>query len=386
MINNEKIKEIVMKEKFALMEKRGQLVDQMEALVSAEMTDEQRSAYDSLAEQVAKVDEDITRYEKMNSIKEKGSVTILKDTKKDDEEVNFLRAFSEYYTDNRLSSEFRAKDGGILIPKSIYRADPLLTTTNTAIINKTVGALNIKMTPGESFVRALGVNILTGLNGNFVLPSAPEVTAGFVSENGDVSTGSFAPANVTLAPRGVGVSQTWTREYASQINPDIAGTMIQAMLNAVWVEVAKDLFVQIKADAAVSQKGHVGGSLSYSTLLGMEASIGYMMARPAFVMGRALKGYLRGLNASSAGIKFTWTDDNAIAGYPAFSESVVPSTNVFFGDFADAYVGQWEDLSLILDPYTYAASRKVKATVNGLFDSGYANPKGLCWIADASTY
>jgi hypothetical protein len=375
-----------MKEIFKLKEKRAGIIASMEALVGPEMTDEQRTAYDAFTAEIAKVDADIERAEKLTSLSEKGNITILKDTKKDDEGANFVRAFSEYYTKGALSNEFRGESGGIIIPKFVYRADPLLSTTNTSIINKTVGGLNIKQTPGESFIRGLGVNVLTGLNGNFVLPSAAEVAAGFASENGDVSTGNFTPAAITLAPRGVGVSQTWTREYSSQVNPDIVSNMIQTMLNAIWVEVAKDVFVQVKSDGAAAQKAHVGGTLDYSTILGMEASIAYMMTNPAYVATRAFKSHLKGSNASSAGIKFVWQDDNTVNGYPAFSESVVPAGNLFFGDWADAYVGQWGDIEMIFDIYSSAAARKVKATLNGLFDTGLANHRGMCWIADGSTY
>jgi hypothetical protein len=301
----------------------------------------------------------------------------------DTEDANFMRAFAEYRSGGTLSTEFRGQAGGIVIPEMIYRADPLLTTTNANIINKTVGSINLKLTPARQFMNDLGITRYENLSSNFVLPSASQVTADFVSENADVSTGSFAPANITLAPRALGVTQSHTAEFSTTTNPDILSASMQAMFNSLDYRIAQDVFAQIMVDAPARVQSHVGGTLSQASFLAMEASLGFGPNK--FVTTNSIKGYLKAMEVGT-GIRSLWGVDNTVEGYNAYSELVVPADKMFMGNFADAAVGIFGAPELILDPYTSAKSRKVLATLNVLCDTGYANPEGIVWRTDASVY
>ncbi|NJO90019.1 MAG: hypothetical protein HC831_14520 [Chloroflexia bacterium] len=79
-------------------------------------------------------------------------------------------------------------------------------------------------------------------------------------------------------------------------------------------------------------------------------------------------------------------DNNIAEGYPAFAENVVSAGNLFLGDFRDVTVGQFQNVEMIVDPYTMAAEGKIKIVIDSLFDSGLANYRGFTWISDASVY
>ena len=70
----------------------------------------------------------------------------------------------------------------------------------------------------------------------------------------------------------------------------------------------------------------------------------------------------------------------------AFAETVVSANDIFLGNFSHVTVAQFGDYEIIFDNITKAKSRKTVATLNGLFDTGYANPLGMVWRTDPSTY
>ncbi|NJO90020.1 MAG: hypothetical protein HC831_14525 [Chloroflexia bacterium] len=204
-----------MKDLFKLQEERASLLERMEATVVDEMTDEQRSAYDTLSNEMDMLNADIERAEKLAKLKENISTVSLRNDlmKPENEETNFVRGLSEYANGGVIPSEMRGRNG-IIIPQSvIFRADPMLSTTQTGLTEKTVGALNIKTSKGEAFLRSLGVNIQTGLIGQYVLPSAPEPVGNFVAEASTAGSADFNPSVITLAGRSI----TYTADIHQRI-------------------------------------------------------------------------------------------------------------------------------------------------------------------------
>jgi len=49
------------------------------------------------------------------------------------------------------------------------------------------------------------------------------------------------------------------------------------------------------------------------------------------------------------------------------------SGEIFFGDFSNALVGQWGGIELMVDPYTYALSGKIRVIANVIIDVAVRN-------------
>lgn len=374
-----------MKEINELKQERSAINEKIDVILKQEedITDEQRSETNELETRSDTLKGDIElleRQEKRNL--EMASVNIITEPKKDDDDVNFLRAISEYQERDVISSEFAGKGGGLLIPQYVYRADPLLTSTESGIINKNVAGISVLKTPAAEFLTKIGVQRFSNLSANLVLPNAPQVVADFAGEGQDTSTGNFAPAVITLAPRGLGISQDWTREYAATVNPDLIQANLQAMFNAIDVAIAKDVFATITVDAGSQEQSHTSGALAQSSILSMEASLGFgpnkLVTTP--FLRKVMKSVKVGTDQ-----RMLWASDD-VEGFDALAETVVPADHIFLGNFNHSVVAQFGDFEVIFDNITKAKSRKTVATLNALVDTGYANGLGMVWKQDPCTY
>lgn len=366
-----------MKKLNELKQERSELITKMEAIAKGEtLTEEQRSEWNGYDESIKQIDSDIAMLERQENLNKNN----VKDTM---EKV-------EQREQQPVAVQFRnwLKDAvaGKAENKFEFRAEPILTSTETGIINKTVAnSLDILTSPGEAFLRSLGVSFYTGLTGNLVLPAMAEDTGTFVSEDASAASASMTPEALTLAARRVTHYQTVTRELLAQTNPAIFAGIMQNLYNGVWNAVANDWADTIESDGA-TQISVTGATITYANLCDMEASIGGLsIGAASYVTTPIGKAYLKGLNAASADIKFVWDSDNTIAGYPAFAAPCVNANRVYFGDFSRTNIAQWGPLEIIADPYSDAKKGEIRLTVVGLFDTGVSNKRALA-ILDASLY
>lgn len=353
---------------------------------TAEMTDELRQEFDGLVTKrdVARADlkraesaEAINLQEAKEETREEGATSIV------DKWVN---AFRTYAIKGDVAEEFRGTQGGLRIPAELLRYDPLLASSNTAIINKTVGATSVKTPAGFDWLRAMGATFDENLTGNYVLPSIATVTAGFVTEGGDTSTFSVAPANITLAPRALGGNQSISKLALQQTNPDLLAGIIKVINFAVEEAVVKDAFTQAAADLTTARlQSTVVVAPDYAKMLALDSSIGVSMLRPVYVMSKAAKNYLKQVNAGSAGIKFVIGDDDTINGIPVFAHPSLPANRFFLLDANDLHIGMWGAPELIIDNFSQKRSLRLEFQIQAMCDTGYANPASGVYY-DSSTF
>ena len=264
------------------------------------------------------------------------------------------------------------------------RADPFLATTDTTIITKTVAPkVDILTSPGEAFLRQLGVTVYDGLQGNFVVPNMAEDVATFPGENTGAVSANMATSSITLAGRRLTHKQSISKETLNQTNPGVYNSILQNLLNGIWTAVVYDLFDTIDVDAASAATTFGGGTLDYGKIVQQEASLGgLMIGSAAYVTTPSVKAYLKktaGLTNQAA----IWSE-NEVNGYPAFGVPQANASKVYFGDWSKAVVGSFQGIELIVDPYTAADKGLINLTVVGMFDTGCANPRAFNILTNAS--
>ena len=154
------------------------------------------------------------------------------------------------------------------------RADPILTSTDSDMITKTVNpGIDILTSPGEAFLRQLGVTFFTGLNGNFAIPPMAEDTATFPGEDASAASANMLPDSLVLAARRVTHTQKISRETLAQTNPGVYSSILQNLVNGVWNAVTNDVFDTLETDGASRIGNFGGGPITYSDLVNIEASI-----------------------------------------------------------------------------------------------------------------
>lgn len=264
-----------------------------------------------------------------------------------------------------------------------YRADPILASTDTTLVQKQVAGLDILTSPGEAFLRQLGVTFYPGLVGNFVVPSLAEDTGQFVTEGvSDASSANMATSSITLAARRISHTQAISKETLAQTSPGIYNGIVQNLVNGLWNCVTNDLFDQVRIDCTSTNDKTIkyGAAGIYSALVGMEASIGgKLMSNPAYVFTPTMRAGLA--TTASLTNQGPIYENGKVNSYPAYG---VPAQNtgvISFGDWSKTCVGQWGPIEIIVDPYTSAKTGLINLTIVGLFDTGCFNKLGMVnWI------
>lgn len=373
-----------------LKEKRAQLYEEMKALTEVEeMSQEDVDAWTSKKEEVEKLDKQIEMAEEQEKINIKLAGMPMRnqdDGETKDQNQSYSVAWNQFITGNGIADDFKANDGGLLVPNFLY-ADPVLSTTATGIRNSlTDQTIRIRDGRAKQWLDSLGVTQYTGVNGTFDLPRMPNYTAGFVSEAADVSTANIVPTTNQLTPRAVGHHNSFSQAYDALTNPTFASQMIQHLVDGVWDAIVTDLFVQIKADAPGQVGTPTAGGLTLADINVMDSSIIGFRSNLGYVTNRNVKAYLQQLDVGSAGIKFAWSDGNTLSGIPAKVCDYLPANHVYYSaNWADAAVALFGDgLSMIIDPYSASNSHQTKVVIRGLADTGVGLPTSFTYMPDVS--
>jgi HK97 family phage major capsid protein len=356
----------------------------MKAITEGELSDELRTEFDGLVAKRDAARQDLKRAEAAEAInleEVKRDVAPIEKSKID----KWADSFKRYVTEGVIDSEFRGENGGLIVPLEL-RADPLLTSTTAAIVNKTVGPVSVKAPAGLEWLQAMGATFDENLNGNYVLPSIASVTVGFVTEGGDSSTVSVAPAGNTLAARLLGGNQTISRQMLAQSNPDILAGVLKVIDLAMGEAIVKDAFTQTATDLTTARlQSTVVVAPDYTKMLQLDSSIAVAQLNPVFVMSKQAKNYLKQSNAGSANIKFAIADDDTLAGIPVFAHPSLTANRFYLIDAMDLHVGFWGQPELIVDQFTSKKSGKIEFQVLRQVDCGYANPASGVYY-DSSTF
>ena len=372
-----------MKKIIDLKSERAALVDQMAELVKNDaMTEEQRAEWtgnDTKVKEISTEIETLERQEELNKMTVRKMENNIEKTNKSIAD-KWAESFKRYVTDGAIESEFRGANGGMVIPMEL-RADPLLTTSNTDIVNKTVAPVSVKTPAGLDWLRSMGATFDENLNGNYVLPSIATVSVGFVGEGNDTSTANVVPANITLTgDRMLGGNQSVSRQLLAQSNPDILAGVLKVIDRAMGTEIAKDALVQAAADAPTRISAKNTTSLTIDHLLAADTSINVELLNPIMVTTKAVKNYLRKLNVAGAGINFALGADGTCLDYPVFDHPSITANRIFLMDANDLHIGFYGPQELIVDHFTSKKSGKIEFQVLQLVDCGYANPASISII------
>jgi HK97 family phage major capsid protein len=366
--------------KNAKLNEMKELVEQVVAENRSKDEDETKR-YDALDKEVKSIESQIKELENLEELNKKTGAPV---EVRSEESQPISYQFRDWLRDavhKNITSSFNGL--------AEYRADPILTSTDTAVITKTVaGKVDILTSPAEAFLRDLGVTFYSGLVGNFIVPSMAQDTATFVGEDVSALSADMATSSLTLAARRVSHTQMISRETLAQTNPGIYASILQNLVNGVWNAVTNDVFDTLDSDGASAvQDPSSNGSLNYAQFVQQEASLGGLNVNPgstAYVTTPSVKAFAKKTIAlgTTAGPAI-WVD-NEINGYRAFGVPAANTNRVYFGDFSRECVGQWGGLEVIVDPYSGARQGEIKLTMIGLFDSGCYNPRAFCIYKNVS--
>jgi hypothetical protein len=244
--------------------------------------------------------------------------------------------------------------------------------------------IDVLTSPGEAFLRNLGVTFFDNLVGNFVIPSMAEDTATFPGEDASAASASMAPASLTLAARRVTHTQAISKETLVQTSPTVYSSIVQNLIDGIWKAISYDVMDTVASDCGVSQTESIGTYPTFTNIVNMEAStLGLDLKSPAYVATPALKSYLT-VTAYMTNQVGIWKDD-MVNGYPAYSTPAQNTNVITFGDWSKMAVGLWGPIEIVVDPFTDAKKGLINLTAVALVDTGCYNKRGFKIFTNAST-
>jgi len=350
---------------------RAELISKMETISNGEsLNDELRAEWSGYDTQVKTIDNDITLAERQEELNKQA----VRKEENIPTPVEERKSVGVQFRDWMFEA-VEKKD------TPAFRADPLLSSTDTGLINKTIApGIDVLKSPALEFLKSLGITFFTGLNGNLCLNSMAEDTATFPGENTGAASYSAAPTALTLTARRVTHTQAITKETLAQSNPTIYNSIVQNLVDGLYNAVANDAFDTLQTDAP-GQRQTAG--ITFADIAALEASLSYAnLGTVKFVTTPANRATLK-TTAKFTDQAAIWGEDNTVLGYPAYAAPCANLSMMYMGDFSKCVVGQWGGVEIVVDPYTDAKKGLINLTAIGLFDTGVVNQKGLVWKSNA---
>jgi HK97 family phage major capsid protein len=378
-------------------EERAEVIEKMEGLVASaegrDMSDDEKSNFDSLNEKVEELNKMSVRaesFEKLQATKAIKEVT--ENTPKEIREYSFQDAMHQAAT-GRLSGLVKEMDQearnearytgqsfkGIAIPSSILTRAAVATSAG----NATEVMAWTDQLEANLVLASAGANFYSGVD-NMKFPVFSSINSGFVAETGGSAPAANGTAtSLTLSPKKLisivnvsaeAIAQNSSIENALRRNmaQSVAATLESALLGTGDVSNAP---TSIFADAAAGSTA----AFSADSALALETTVlgnGVQLegARMAYLVD--MKSYATAKAAAQvASVSPLYdTRDKTINGYFAFVSSNVGNgggatkDHALFGDFSKVHIAQFGGLDVIYDIYTNAGTGEPRYVLTSLVD------------------
>jgi HK97 family phage major capsid protein len=252
----------------------------------------------------------------------------------------------------------------------------------------------IEILRNKMLFTSIGSTVLTGLTGNISFPrSIVSNTMAWEGENPStphaLSAGTFD--NVTMSPKTAMASSAYSRQLLIQESFDVSAWLqndLTAVL-AVGLDLAAfdgtgasnqptGVFRQTNVGTATFT-GANGGIPTFAELVAFRTTLANANSDEgssiSWVTNPSVRGKLQTvLKSTTAGAAYIWSDDDKIAGLPAFASKQIPAnytagtsttvaSGVCLGRWTEALLGFWgPGFEVVVDPYTSANQGMVNCT------------------------
>ena len=292
------------------------------------------------------------------------------------EEASFEREVSE-----AAQRSTGRQASGILLPTDVMRSwsqrDINTSDDSTLIAEDFRGGDFVDVLRNASSVMAAGATVLNGLQGNVTIPKKSAASsAGWVATEG-AATAESEPTfgQVTMAPKLVGANTQITKLMLAQSSLDIE--------NLIRDDLAQGIALSIDA-GALSGSGSSGQPTGISNTAGINTPTNFAGVNPtfaevvametavaednallgnlAYILPASMYGALKTALKDAGSGQFVVGPDGQINGYNAIVSNQVTAGDLYFGNFADALIGLYGGLDIVVDPYSNSTSGTVNVT------------------------
>jgi len=279
-----------------------------------------------------------------------------------------------------------------------------------------LGSELIELLRARLIAGMLGVRTMFGLQGNV---SIPAVTAGatgaWLAEAAPIVPSAQTFGQVPLSPKRYGAATAYSRQLVVQstidveafVRDDLAATIARGFDLAIIA--GSGAGGQPTGILATSGIGTVtfGGAATWPKVLDFETAVANANAdfgSLAYLSTPATRGKWKNIpkTATTNTGGYLWQDSGFIPvipaagsaatpetppigvvnGYRAVASTIVPTNRVIFGNWADAILGMWIPLEIVVDPYSLSLNHQVRVVVNALGDVAVRHAASFCASTD----
>ena len=306
---------------------------------------------------------------------------------------------------------------GFYVPTSAWGQRDLIAGTNAdgGFLKPTdhLGNEYIEALRARLVVAGLGARTLTGLTGDVAIPKMSGVAAaGFVAENNAVSEQNQTFAQVTMAPKTLGVMTDISRKLMIQSDPSVEALVRDDLLNAVAAKI-EDVAIEgggSNEPTGITQTSGIGsvaigtngGAPTWASVVDLvkevEVDNAVITDNLAFLTNPKVKSKMAQTAKVSSTDSVMLLDApwNALYGYPLSVTTHVPSdltkgstsgtcSAMIFGDFAQLMIGFFSAADVLVDPYTNGSKGAVRIIVHQDMDVAVRHAQSFAAVLDLTT-
>ena len=403
----------------AIREQRSQKVNEARSLLASmpTLTPEAQTKFDAIKSEIVNLEGQEARAQFVEDAERRslgtpvhkseaaleGRVNVLDAIAAQIENRSVTGALAEFQAEAKRNG-ITARNGGILVPTSIFEKRATMTTTGAAAVvpddyraDQFIGLLRNSL-----IVRSLGARVLTGLKGDTVIPKATGAATAYWLNEGDALTESGTTyGSIKLEPKTVGALTAFSRNLALQSNPSIEALLRDDISAVVGLAVDKAL---IHGTAAAKQPvgilNVVGiqtaslATLTWAAIVTMLEKLGLENVSPNAVLthAKASTKLQTTLKDASAGSVYLM-DGGRVAGLPAYVTNQLEAKagspakgRVLVGDFSQMVIGEWGATEVLANPYAagYYEKGDVQLRIMHTMDAVVRHPKAFVVADDLS--
>ena len=393
-----------MKNSVQILDEKAQLKSRAEQICNQckieirDFTDAEKQEIDGITENLKELDKELRALEsevELGSNKPKTNKVIMK------KNFSLLRTINDIANNRSLSdvsmavvnkgdAEFRAAgistEGQIQLPSesraviSVENEGEDVVETEFTNILEPLRAKNVLVQAGARFI--------TGLVGDLQVPIMDGGNVFWEGETSPAQDGAGSFSNVKLSPKRLTAYVDISKQFLVQDSLDAENLIKQDICNAVNTKLEQTILGN--AAGTATQPAGIGYGLinqpilNFANIAALEADIANqnLLGTPVYVMDNTMKAVLRvmpkgvhraeELTTIYGGAVF---ENGTVDGTPVFISNNMPNLvaagapRLYYGDFSNLAIAQWGGIDLTVDPYTQAASGKIRLVINAFFDA-----------------
>ena len=301
---------------------------------------------------------------------------------------NLTGAEKEADSEARSAWGVSAKDECVYLPDFMTeKRTNVLYSNHTTDYDSLIEGLDVNTS--IPLFEKLGATIMRGLSSKVTLNFSNGHNSAFISEGGNAVESSPTRATAVLDPRRVGGQEIFINEFLSVSK--LMDQEFSDMLGSVDRALSKEMISQANLANINSafEAADTAAFLTYANAVGLQSGLEIDdFKRPAYVMSAQVFHYAQG-NEKVSGSGTYIVDQNidrnihtsGIGGQAAFGTTDLPihDTNkydVVWGDWSRAFIGMYEGLEILVDPYTGGTAGLTKFIFTRMADT-VVNPAGF---------